>query len=129
MVIDSSALAAIFFFEPEREKFLEAIVGAESRLLSAASVVETGMVLEGRQGSSAGREFDLFVLRSGLQIVAVDADQAELARSAWRRFGKGHHPAALNFGDCFVYALAKAYGEPVLGKGIDFALTDITMCF
>jgi ribonuclease VapC len=124
MVIDTSALAAIFFEETECDNFRSAILAANTRLISAATVLETGMVLEARRGEGAGREFDLFAAH-GLQIVPVDAEQAELARSAWRRFGKGRHPAALNFGDCFVYALAKAYGEPLLAKGTDFALTDI----
>jgi ribonuclease VapC len=127
MVIDTSALAAIFFAEPERPSFLRAITSAGSRLISAPSVLETGMVLEGRQGEAAGREFDLFVVRAGLEIVAVDAEQADLARSAWRKYGKGRHPAALNFGDCFSYALAKFSGEPLLAKGTDFGLTDIAV--
>ena len=127
MVIDTSALVAIFFIEPEREYFLEAIATAENRLLSAASVLETGMVLEGRQGEAAGREFDLFVVRANLQVVPVDAEQADIARSAWRKYGKGRHPAGLNFGDCFAYALAKATGEPLLAKGTDFTLTDIAV--
>jgi ribonuclease VapC len=125
MVIDTSALAAIFFAEPERKKFLAAITEAGSRLVSAASVLETGIVLEARQGEAAGREFDLFVVRAKLQIVPVDAEQADLARSAWRKYGKGRHPAALNFGDCFSYALAKFSGEPLLAKGTDFASTDL----
>jgi ribonuclease VapC len=127
MVIDTSALAAIFFAEPERQRFLNAITSAENRLLSAASVLETGILLESRQGEAAGREFDLFVVRANLQIVSVDAEQAELARSAWRRYGKGRHPAALNYGDCFSYALAKSSDEPLLAKGTDFALTDIAV--
>jgi len=127
MVIDTSALAAIFFAEPERQEFLDAITAAGSRLISAASVLETGIVLESRLGENAGREFDLFVVRANLQIVPVDADQADLARSAWRKYGKGRHPAALNFGDCFSYALAKFSGEPLLAKGTDFNLTDIAV--
>jgi ribonuclease VapC len=125
MVIDTSALAAIFFYEPEREAFLGAIIAAEKPLISAAAVVETGIVLEGRRGEVLGREFDLFVIRASLQIVPVDADQAELARSAWRKYGKGRHRAGLNMGDCFTYALCKSSGEPLLAKGTDFALTDI----
>jgi ribonuclease VapC len=125
MVIDTSALMAIFFGEPERQKFLTAITNAESRLISAATVLEAGIVLEGRQGEAAGREFDLFIIRANLQIVPVDTDQAELARSAWRKYGKGRHPAGLNFGDCFSYALAKSTGESILAKGADFSLTDV----
>jgi len=127
MVIDTSAFAAIFFAEPEREPFLNAIMSAGSRLVSAASMIETGIVIEARQGDAAGREFDLFVVRANLQIVPVDAEQAELARSAWRKYGKGRHRAALNFGDCFSYALARFCGEPLLAKGTDFASTDIAL--
>ena len=127
MVIDTSALAAIFFGEPERQKFLAAITSSSSRLVSAATVLETGIVVESRLGDAGGREFDLFLIRARLQIVPVDDEQAELARSAWRRFGKGRHSAALNFGDCFAYALAKWRSEPLLAKGTDFASTDIAM--
>ncbi|HEV2398444.1 MAG TPA: type II toxin-antitoxin system VapC family toxin [Candidatus Sulfotelmatobacter sp.] len=127
MVIDTSAVAAIFFGEPERQKYLDLIAKSESRLISAATVLETGIVLEGKQGDAAGREFDLFVIRADLQVVAVDADQADIARSAWRKYGKGRHPAGLNLGDCFTYALAKFTGEPVLAKGLDFTLTDISV--
>jgi ribonuclease VapC len=127
MVIDTSAFAAIFFAEPERQKFLAAITAAGTRLVSAATVLETGIVLEARQGEAAGREFDLFVVRANLQVVPVDAEQSDLARSAWRRYGKGRHPAALNFGDCFVYALAKSSGEPLLAKGTGFSQTDIAI--
>jgi ribonuclease VapC len=80
------------------------------------------------QREAAGREFDLFVVRIALEIVPVDGDQVEIARSAWRKYGKDRHPAALNFGDCFAYALAKFSGEPLLAKGSDFARTDIEVC-
>jgi ribonuclease VapC len=128
MVVDTSALLAIFLAEPERKPFLESILQAETRMISTATLLETGIVLEARRGESAGREFDLFVVRANLQIVPVDSDHAEIARSAWRKYGKGRHPAGLNFGDCFAYALAKASGEPLLAKGNDFALTDIEIC-
>jgi ribonuclease VapC len=128
MVIDTSALVAIFFGEAERQRFLDDIIAAETRLVSAAAVLETGIILEARRGEAAGREFDLFVVRANLQIVPVDPEQADLARSAWRRYGKGRHPAAFNSGDCFSYALAKATGEPLLAKGTDFASTDIAVC-
>lgn len=127
MVIDTSALAAILFREPERQKFLEAIVSDVQRLVSAATMLETGMVVEGRQGEAAGREFDLFAVRAGLQVVPFDAEQLEIARSAWRKYGKGRHRAGLNFGDCFSYALAKSTGERLLAKGTDFASTDVVM--
>ena len=125
MVIDTSALAAIFFHEPERDAFRNAIVAASSRLISAATVLEAGMVIEGRRGGGAGREFDLFIVRAQIKIVPIDVELADLARAAWRKYGKGRHPAGLNFGDCFSYALAKATGEPLLTKGGDFARTDV----
>lgn len=127
MVIDSSALVAIFLSEPERRELLLAITSADTRLISAATVLETGIALESRQGEEAGREFDLFLVKANLETVPVDAEQVELARSAWRKFGKGRHPAGLNFGDCFSYALAKSSGEPLLAKGTDFAKTDISI--
>ena len=128
MVIDTSALRAIFLAEPERKPFLDSILQSETRMISAANVLETGIVLEARRGESAGREFDLFLVRANLQIVSVDSEQAEIARSAWRKYGQGRHPAALNFGDCFAYALAKSSGEPLLAKGTDFVATDIDVC-
>jgi ribonuclease VapC len=125
MVIDTSALVAIFLAEPERKRFLDLIVEAGTRLISAANALETGIVLEAKRGEAAGREFDLFLVRANLLVVPVDGEQVEIARSAWRKYGKGRHSAALNFGDCFAYALAKSSGEPLLAKGTDFALTDI----
>jgi ribonuclease VapC len=127
MVIDTSALAATFFAEPEPTTFLHAITAAASRLISAASGLETGIVLEGRQGENAGREFDLFLVRANIEIVPVDREQADLPPSAWRKYGKGRHPAGLNSGDCFSYALAKVSGEPLLAKGTAFSLTDIAI--
>ena len=125
MVIDTSALVAVFLAEPERQRFLNLIIEAPIRLISAANVLETGIVLEAKRGEAAGREFDLFVVRANLEIVSVDGEQIELARSAWRKYGKGRHPAGLNFGDCFAYALARFSGEPLLAKNMDFAQTDI----
>jgi ribonuclease VapC len=127
MVIDTSALVAIFLAEPERRRFLDLIVEAGTRLISAANALETGVVLEARRGEAAGREFDLFVFRANLQVVPVDGEQVEIARSAWRKYGKGRHPAALNIGDCFAYALAKSSGELLLAKGTDFGATDIEL--
>lgn len=128
MVIDSSAMVAIFLAEPERQSFRTSIIQSESRLISAVNVFETGIVLEAKCGIALGREFDLFLLRTNCQIIPADGEQTEMARSAWRKYGKGRHQAALNFGDCFAYALAKYTGEPLLAKGNDFALTDIEMC-
>jgi ribonuclease VapC len=128
MVIDTSAVLAIFLAEPERKPFLDLILQSGKRLISSASVLESGIVLESKRGESAGREFDLFVVRTNLEVVPVDAEQVEIARSAWRSFGKGRHSVALNFGDCFTYALAKWSGEPVLAKGQDFSRTDLELC-
>jgi ribonuclease VapC len=128
MVIDTSALLAIFLGEPERKRFLNLMIEASARLISAANVLETGIVLEARRGETAGREFDLFMVRANLEVASVDSEQIEIARSAWRKYGKGRHPAALNFGDCFAYALAKSSGEPLLAKGLDFTQTDIEVC-
>jgi ribonuclease VapC len=125
MVIDTSALLAIFLGEQERDSFLDIIDEAESRLISSANVLETGIILEARRGESAGREFDLFLHDAKFEVVAADWEQMEIARVAWRKFGKGRHRAALNFGDCFAYALAKVSGEPLLFKGDDFVHTDI----
>jgi ribonuclease VapC len=128
MIIDTSALLAVFLGEPERRRFLQSIIDAATRRISAANVLETGIVLEARRGEAAGREFDLFLHQANVDIVSVDAEQVDMARVAWRKYGKGRHPAALNFGDCFAYALAKAAGEPLLAKGTDFAQTDIEVC-
>jgi ribonuclease VapC len=125
MVVDTSALLAIFLAEPERREFLELITQAETRCISAANALETGIVLEARRGEAAGREFDLFLHHAKFDVVSVDSEQMEIARLAWRKYGKGRHPAGLNFGDCFAYALAKAMGQPILFKGDDFKQTDL----
>ena len=125
VVIDTSALLAILLGEPERGKFLQLLSESETRLLSAANALETAMVVESRRGEAAGRELDLFLHRTKIEIVAVDAEQFSIARFAWRKFGKGRHPAALNFGDCFAYALTKMSSEPLLAKGEDFRRTDL----
>jgi ribonuclease VapC len=126
MVIDTSVLIALLHVEPEAARLAVAIETDATRLISAATVVEAGLVIESRYGSVGGRELDLLMARASLSIEAVTAEQAEIAREAWRRFGKGRHAAGLNFGDCFSYALAKATGEPLLFKGNDFTHTDIT---
>ncbi len=127
VVIDTSALLAILLGEPERGKFLQLLSESESRLLSAANALETAIVVESRRGEAAGRELDLFLHRTKIEIVAVDAEQFSIARFAWRKFGKGRHPAALNFGDCFAYALTKTSSEPLLAKGEDFQRTDLQL--
>jgi ribonuclease VapC len=128
MVIDTSAIAAILFNEPERASFNQKIGFDDTRLISAATLVEITLVVEARKGELGRSQLDLFVYEAGLDIVPFDAVQADLARLAWRTYGKGRHPAGLNLGDCFSYALAKATGEPLLFKGKDFSQTDITPC-
>ncbi len=125
MVLDTSALLAIFFDEPERRSFNEAIEAAGERLLSVATLVETSIVLEVRYGAEGIRDLDEFLVTIGASIVPVNAEQGHLARQAFRRYGKGRHAAGLNFGDCFSYALAKAVDRPLLYKGKDFSQTDI----
>lgn len=125
MVIDTSALVAIALNEPDATLFEQCIVADSVRLISAATLLEVAMVLETRLGEAAGRELDLWLLKADMDIVAVDADQIDVARRAWRRFGKGRHPAGLNCGDCFSYALAFTREEPLLFKGDDFSKTDI----
>lgn len=128
MVIDTSALAAIFLAEPERHRFMELILVAERKLISAATVVEAGIVLEYRASETVAREFDLFLHEASIEIVSVDANQADLARMAFRKYGKGRHNAALNFGDCFTHALASISGEPVLAKGNEFERAGLEVC-
>jgi ribonuclease VapC len=125
MVIDTSAIIAILLDEPERRRFNEKIEADPARLVSAASYVESALVIESRLGEAGGREFDLFLHRAVIEVVPVDGDQAEIARRAFRKYGRGRHRANLNFGDCFAYALGKATGEPLLFKGDDFGWTDI----
>jgi ribonuclease VapC len=125
MVIDSSAIVAVLLNEKNAAQIAQAIEVASQRLLSAANLLEASIVIESRKGEAGGRELDLLIYRAAIEIVAVDQDQAETARIAWRRFGKGRHPAGLNFGDCFAYALAKSRGLPLLFQGDDFSQTDI----
>jgi len=125
MVIDTSALVAVLFDEPERQEFVRRIAEAPRRLISAATLAESSIVVEARRGEIAGRELDLFLHRADVQTVAVDEEQVLLARAAWRRYGKGRHPAGLNFGDLFSYALARASRDELLFKGDDFSKTDV----
>lgn len=125
MVLDTSAIVAILEDEPERERFVRQVAGAEVRLLSAVSRVECTCVIEGRKRDAGRAELDLFLREAAIEIAPVTADQAEIACEAFRRFGRGRHPAGLNIGDTFAYALAKATGEPLLYKGADFSRTDV----
>ena len=125
IIIDTSAIIAILKDEPERRSFTETIEQAETCVMSAVNYVEASMVLEARNGYEGLRDFDLFLLKAGIIIETVDAEQAKTARDAFSKFGKGRHKAGLNFGDCFSYALAKTIGAPLLFKGNDFNHTDI----
>lgn len=125
MVLDTSALLAVLFDEADAERFRLAIELDETRLVSAATLLETTIVAEARKGEPGGRELELLVHKAAITTVPVDADQVAEARRAWRRFGKGRHAANLNYGDLFAYALARTAGEPLLFKGDDFARTDV----
>jgi ribonuclease VapC len=126
MVIDTSALVAMLGDEPEAELFEAAVEADRVRLMSTASYLETAIVIESRLGEPGGRELDLWIHRAAVDLVAVHPEQAEAARVAYRKFGKGRHRAGLNYGDCFSYALAKISGQPLLFKGDDFPHTDIS---
>lgn len=125
MVLDSSALVAIVLDEPERAAMATAIKNDPSRLVSAATLLEASIVLETRAGAEATDALDQLLWRVQAEIVPVDERQSRLAHRVWRRYGKGRDPAALNFGDCFAYALASVTGEALLFKGDDFSRTDI----
>ena len=125
MIVDTSALLSVLFDEADADYFERAIIDSTDCRMSAASYLEAAMVVEGRLGEAGGRELDLFVETASIEIVPVSVEQAQAARLAWRRYGKGNHPAGLNFGDCFACALAEIAGEPLLYKGDDFALTDV----
>jgi len=125
VVIDTSALVAILTDEPERADFAKAIERDPKRLVSAVSVVEASLVLESRFGDDAVDDLDLLLTKAAARIVPFAVDDLSGVRSAYRRYGKGRHPAGLNFGDCFSYALAISTGEPLLFKGNDFSKTDV----
>lgn len=126
MIVDTSALVAVILGEPDAESHLTSMARADSLALSAATLTEALIVVEARQGREAATDLVALLAELEADIVSVDEAQAEGAAAAWRRFGKGRHPAALNFGDTFSYALAVIRGEPLLFKGRDFAATDVT---
>jgi ribonuclease VapC len=125
MVIDSSVLISILLGEAETIVFSRAVAGDPKRLVSVFSVLETSIVIEAKKGEAGGRELDLLLHRAQIQPVSLTEEQMELAQRAWRKYGKGRHPAGLNIGDCCSYALSKHSGEPLLYKGEDFIQTDI----
>ena len=127
MIIDSSALVAILIEEPEALRLTTAIATSATRFLPASCLLETSMILLGRRGPQGPHDLDLFVYRGSIEIAPFTESQAHIARIAFGRYGKGRHPAGLNFGDCMSYALAKETGEDLLFKGTDFAQTDIAV--
>ena len=127
MVLDTSAVLAIMQREPERRSFLEAIEAADSTRISVASFVESSIVIESRYGVEGLRDLDRFIARASIELIPVDREQGQLARSAFSRFGKGRHRAGLNYGDCFSYAAAINLGELLMCKGDDFIHTDVAV--
>ena len=126
MILDTSAVVAILRNEPDAAAFARAVAEASERRLSAVNFVEAAVVIDGSRDPIASRRFDEFMREASIAIETVTEAQARIAREAYRDFGKGSsHPARLNFGDCFAYALAKALREPLLYKGEDFARTDV----
>ncbi len=125
MIVDTSAVIAILFNESESGLFQERIAEATQSRMSVVNFLEAAIVVEGRRGAVAGDSLDDYLEDAAIELEPVTTDQMEAARRAWRKFGKGNHPASLNFGDCLAYALAKTTREPLLFKGSDFALTDI----
>jgi ribonuclease VapC len=125
MVIDSSAVLAILFGEHTARSLAFKIDADATRLMAAANALESAIAVERRYGQDGGDELDRLLLKLRIEIVATTPEHFDLAREAWRRYGKGRHPAALNICDCLAYALSKATGEPLLFVGDDFAKTDV----
>jgi ribonuclease VapC len=128
MVIDTSAIMAILTREPSADGLVRALEADRTRLVSAATVVEASLVLLGRYGDAGEAQLDRLLRGIGAEVVPVGEEQVVLARDAALRFGRGRHPAALNFGACFSYALSAARGEPLLFTGDDFSKTDVEVC-
>ena len=125
MIIDASGILAVLLSEPDPKRHEDAIAAVWPCRMSAVALLEAAMVVESRGGVAAGRELDVLLEKAAVELVPATPEHANAARRAWRRFGRGNHPAALNFGDCFAYALAEPTGEPLLFKGNDFARTDV----
>ena len=125
MIVDTSALVAVILGEPDAERYLDAMAAADELSVSAASLVEALIVVEAKQGPEASDDLQALLAELEARVEPLDESQAILASRAWRRFGKGRHPAGLNLGDTFAYALATATGRPLLYKGADFDATDV----
>jgi ribonuclease VapC len=128
VVIDTSAIIAMLVGEPSADRLVAAVEGDHTRLVSAATVVEASLVLLGRYGEAAEPQLDRLLRGIGAEVVPVGEEQVVIARDAALKFGRGRHAAALNFGDCFSYALSVARGEPLLFVGEDFKQTDVELC-
>lgn len=128
MVIGISTIAVILCDEPDAAALEGKIADDPVRLMSAATFLEAAIVIEARLGDPGGREFDLLLHRAEVKILPVDAEQADMARRAWRRFGRGRHPAGLDYGDCCSHPLAAMHDEPLLFKGDDFTKTEVKVC-
>jgi ribonuclease VapC len=126
MIIDTSAVLAVLLAEKDAKRYASAIAEAGVRLTSAANYLEAGIVIDNQIGPSAGRQFDALISRADIRIEAVTREHADLARQAYLDYGKGNHPARLNFGDCFAYALSKHTDHPLLFKGDDLSKTDVS---
>jgi ribonuclease VapC len=124
MVLDTSALVAMLLGEPERDRFITALADAEDPLISAATLLEASIVLQSKLGDAGVEDLDQLLSVAGVRCVAVDLAQVHAAREGFARFGKGRS-AALNYGDCFSYALATVTGRRLLFKGEDFSKTDV----
>ena len=124
MILDTSALLAILFDETDAAIYELTINDAMTCRISVANYLEAILAIESRMGEEGGRELDNYLEAAEIELESVTPEQVQVARLAWRRFGKGNHPSGLNYGDCFAYALAEVTGEPLLYKGEDFALTD-----
>lgn len=125
MVVDSSAILAVLFNEPERNAFADALSAAAVRLMSSVNVLEAAVAVSSRKGPHGARELDLLLHRAEIEVTPFTPDHLRLARDIYERYGKGRHPAGLNLGDCCAYALARYTGEPLLFKGNDFPHTDV----
>ena len=125
MVVDSSALLAVLFGEPGTESLLDAFDSPERKIMSAVNRLESEIVIAARKGDLGSAALARFMAESDIEVIAFDASQSEIALDAWRRFGKGRHPAALNMGDCAAYALSRLTGQALVCVGDDFARTDI----
>ncbi len=127
MIIDTSALVAILEQEPEAERIARTLAATSERMLSAANLLEVGIVMQVRRGDDGARDLDLLLAKLKVEIIPFTARQTEIARKAFRHYGRGRHAAGLNFGDCFAYASAKDQSAALLFKGDDFAQTDVTV--